>query len=1025
MIDPTGKMLGNNYRIDRILGEGGMGTVYQGYDLSLQRTVAIKLIPPHLARRADFRERFVQEARLMARLDHPGIVKVYTLGQEGGLLFLPMEFIKGGNVRQLLDKLIQEQKWIPLNEAILLVQQLCQVVEYAHQNGVLHRDIKPANLMLKPEPTDGLPYRVILIDLGLAKLAEGLGLTQEGTSMGTPAYMSPEQASGQPTDRRSDVYSLGILLYELAVGRLPFRISTLSEAARVHTQVPPPAPRSLCPELSEELERIILKSLEKDPAKRYPTAAALGTVLVGLVNLPTEIVTNARQNSVSLVTTYQESIVAPSRPASASLMTMLEKEPVAPRGSSVFDGQSIAPGTQTRLQVLEKDSTARTLPLPAGTVTIGRDSTCNIVLDDNKASRKHAQITWDGMEYYVTDLGSRNGTYLENTKLLPGMAEVWKQNQNLRIGDTWLRLIPPATGAQSVAKSSLGSRVLHTNSGDGLVEVSVPPQQLAVEAGGSVSTTISMINQGPEVDHVTLSLTGIPKNSVVNVPPTVKLMPGERKETEFTLRVPRAPESRAGRHTMTLKVASQNEPSQFVETKLNLMIAPYSQFKAELKPPRLRAGQATHLMITNQGNIQETFTVTFADDLEEIRFQPTQQKVPVAEGQSVDLEYHPQLRQTRWLGGEKNHSFNAQVSPSKGGPQTLQASLLSRALIPAWLPPILLLLCCSLIGAFIKVVPAIPGLFQRPMPTMSPQGVPTTISGLPASTTNPIIPISPSATLTLTPTQTPTLTPTNTPTLPSNPAFKIQRFCQTGEQTHYPTAQVEVPANYKIIGGGAKVNWTGAGAFLTASYPDGSQRWVAAGKDHDVSDPSSITTCALALFDPEDIWDVQIFQNTSASSHYPVAEVAVPADYTMVGGGARIDWSGAGNLLTASYPNSLNSWEAEGKDHIESSPATITVFAIGIRPKNGNTSRFPQTKQFCFDSALGPGIVSSSEAIDSQYTLLSGGAIVHWSQPNPGSMLTASYPDSEDSWSAVGKDHEVPSPSSVTVCLIGFKAFSP
>src|SRR5687767_6485233 len=129
-MDLLGKMLGN-FRMDHMLGEGGMGAVYQAYDLSLQREVAIKLIHPHLARRPDFRERFIHEARMMARLDHPGIVKVFAFGKEGDLFYLPMEFIRGGNLRQLLDKLIQEQKWIPLHEALLLVQQLCQIVEYA------------------------------------------------------------------------------------------------------------------------------------------------------------------------------------------------------------------------------------------------------------------------------------------------------------------------------------------------------------------------------------------------------------------------------------------------------------------------------------------------------------------------------------------------------------------------------------------------------------------------------------------------------------------------------------------------------------------------------------------------------------------------------------------------------------------------------------------------------------------------------------------------------------------------------
>src|SRR5688572_15085653 len=266
-MDLIGKMLGN-FRMDHMLGEGGTRAVYQAYDLSLQREVAIKLIHPHLARRPDFRERFIHEARMMARLHHPGIVKVHGLGKEGNLLFLPMEYIKGGSLRQLLDELIRQRKWLPLNEAVLLVRQLCQTVEYAHQKGVLHRDIKPANLMLKPETTGQLPFRVILTDLGLAKLAEGLGITQEGTSLGTPTYMSPEQAMGQPTDPRSDVYSLGILLYELAVGRLPFPLKSITEAVRYHSQIPPPAPRSIRSGLPETLEQVILKALEKDPSQR-------------------------------------------------------------------------------------------------------------------------------------------------------------------------------------------------------------------------------------------------------------------------------------------------------------------------------------------------------------------------------------------------------------------------------------------------------------------------------------------------------------------------------------------------------------------------------------------------------------------------------------------------------------------------------------------------------------------------------------------------------------------------------------
>ncbi len=718
-MDLLGKTLGN-FRIDRLLGEGGMGAVYQAYDLALQRDVAIKRIHPHMARQPAFRERFIQEARLMARLDHPGIVRVYSLGKEGELLFLPMEYIKGGNLRQLLDRLIHERKWLPLPEAVLLVQQLCQVVEYAHTHGVLHRDIKPANLMLKPEPTDGLPFRVVLTDLGLAKLLEGLGLTQEGTSLGTPAYMSPEQALGNPTDARSDVYSLGILLYELAVGRLPFVIRSITEATRYHTQEPPPPPRSIRPELPEAVERVILKALEKEPDKRYPSAAAFGAALSGSLGAATQISEQPDPGTVSLVREYQASVIAPPAPAAASLMTVLGSEAVEPRGASVFGDQSVPPSPETRIQVIPKEQTAKIFTLPSGTVTIGRGKDNHIVLEDEKASRRHAQITWDGLEYHVMDLNSSNGTYLENSKLLPGMSEVLRPNQNLRIGDTWLRLIQPSSKAPSLnaTKSMLASSPSFAKSSAGLVGVSVTPQQLAVEPGGIATATVSLLNQSPNVDHFSLSLTGIPSAWVASLPPGIQLMPGEQKEAAFTIQVPRAPQSSAGPHPIKLKVTSERDPSQFVEIKLTLTVAAYSQFRTEIHPQRIRSGQTGHLAISNQGNIQEIFTIQFKDAANELTFQPPQIQMPVPAGAAATAEYRVQEKQRRWIGNEKSHSFSAHVGLPKGEPQTLQGEMLSRGLVPVWLPPIMLLLCCSFTFLVARYAP--PLLFPTPTQTLTP-----------------------------------------------------------------------------------------------------------------------------------------------------------------------------------------------------------------------------------------------------------------------------------------------------------------
>ncbi len=281
-MDPLINQTLNHYKIISLLGEGGMGAVYKAFDVTLERYVAVKVMHPNLARQPGFQERLLQEARSAARLDHPGIVRVFDFGFQDPYFYIVMEFIPGDNLRSLLTNLKNAGQWIPLQEAVALVQQVSLAIDYTHHQGIVHRDIKPDNIMLKLERSASLPFRPVLTDLGLAKLIESQGMTQAGTTLGTPAYMSPEQALGEKIEVRSDVYSLGILLYELCVGQVPFQVNTITEAIRCHTQVSPPPPRTLRPDIPESLERIILSALEKDPARRFPNAAALASALAEL-----------------------------------------------------------------------------------------------------------------------------------------------------------------------------------------------------------------------------------------------------------------------------------------------------------------------------------------------------------------------------------------------------------------------------------------------------------------------------------------------------------------------------------------------------------------------------------------------------------------------------------------------------------------------------------------------------------------------------------------------------------------------
>ncbi len=693
----------NRYRLDKLLGEGGMGAVFKAHDVTLTRDVAIKIMHPHVARRPDFRDRFLQEARTAAKLDHRGIVKVFDFGHEQDLLFIVMEFIPGGNLRTMLQDLRAERKWILLPEATLLVREVCLALDYAHQMGVLHRDIKPDNIMLKPNPTGELPYLPVLTDLGLAKLAEGGVITQRGVSMGTPAYMSPEQATGDPTDARSDVYSLGILLYELATAQVPFRVKTIADAIRCHTEQPPPAPRSIRPDLPLPLQNVILRALEKDPRNRYPSAQDLAQALGGAVpattrtsGAPTDLTA-----AVSLLTQYQQSLI---------------REP----GTSMFDQfPQPHPGTgQDTLTILPPDGSPTAMPLSHQGLTIGRAPDNDVPLVDSRVSRYHARIEFDGTQYTITDLKSTNGTFLANAKLLPGVPQPWTPDQALRVGKHWLRLqcaAEPRPGVR-VSRGPSGLRetptamtradgstidpgLIRSSAGPGRVAIFLDADQIAASPGSATSASLIILNQGPIVDHFLTSVHGIPSSWLPAPPAAIRLLPGAQQQLSLTFLPPLSAESRAGNYPLTIRVASQDDATQTAEARTTFTVRPFSQFSSQLQPERVRTNQPAQITVRNLGNAQTTYSLSWRDRADELAFDPASAQLPVPQGASASAQFRAKLRRRRWLGGPKEHRFSAHVSAPEGESQSHSGEVISRGLIPRWVPPVLLFLLAALVGA--------------------------------------------------------------------------------------------------------------------------------------------------------------------------------------------------------------------------------------------------------------------------------------------------------------------------------------
>jgi hypothetical protein len=687
MSDATGQRFGQ-FKLGEALGRGPGSEVYRASRVSGGGPVAVKLLYPEVIAAEALRGRLTALLNMTEGVKHPGIAEIHGFGEDDGRFYIATELAEDGSLCDRcspaaavdVDRLL---------EAVGLVQQATDAVAYAHARRLAHLGLKPGNLLLQTDESGML--RVKVTDFGMSSLYT----SGTGERLGHLGFLAPEQWRGEETDERTDIYSLGILLYLAATGELPFPANAAATAMYHHLFVAP-KPRSGVP---SELETIILRCLAKVPAERYEHAGALALALQQ-ASAVIRTGTTARAAAGTAV------IPAPAahRPPLSALPGGTAERGKRGRGTGAagsFQPGSApyTPGGVPSFQVLDARGAVimRGFLQSAGAV-IGSAWDCAIRLDAPEVEAYHARLDWDGHRITVTDLGSKNSTFLDDHRLLPQWPQEWSPGQRARIGRYWIaveqgRIEGPRPRIDVIVDKRNRSMIL------------VP--------GNHVDCRITLANYKTTVEHLSLVVEGIPPAWVRGLETEVALNPYDKITIVLGVNVPKSPEARAGEYTITIRSRSLLDLDESEPAIVHWTIAPFKDVTVGITPAKAagRARSRYTVALSNRGNATESLRLAGADDDRELSYhfaddhgQQSRPKIDLPEGGRTTLHLNVEAAKRRRFGGAWPQHFRVTATPEdRPDFSVAEAQFVQLAIFPTWM----LAAVAIVVVALLAVLPVI------------------------------------------------------------------------------------------------------------------------------------------------------------------------------------------------------------------------------------------------------------------------------------------------------------------------------